>query len=281
MKHTKVARLFCCIILVVGFMLSGCVSQEAKEVIDDIDALGEITLDSLPDLQAVNEKYDSLNEDDKTDISNIDVLEAANQKYNELKCVDLNRRIEEACSNITADSLDALNTLLGEYEQISREDKARINNISMLQEAIILSQEMKADEIALEIYDTASRSPGYALSLLEDNYVYLSELQIKNCLQQIGRWGSVEQAETYLKTHLKSPSSYTRYSCSCGSAVFQDNGTYKVELELDYGAANSFNALVRDDVEIYVYFSIDIDRLYIQYTETEFSAYDRWRFASS
>lgn len=63
MKYTKVAILFCCIILV-GSVLSGCVSQEAKEVINDIDALGEITLDSLQDLQAINEKYDALSEED-------------------------------------------------------------------------------------------------------------------------------------------------------------------------------------------------------------------------
>ena len=45
--------------------LSGCASEEAKQVMEDIDSLGEITLDSDDDSVAVNEEYNDLTKEDK------------------------------------------------------------------------------------------------------------------------------------------------------------------------------------------------------------------------
>ena len=72
-------------------LLTGCVSQEARAVIEDIDALGEITLESLENIQAVYAKYDALTEEDKSAISRalkaleenglVEVLSSKNSKY--------------------------------------------------------------------------------------------------------------------------------------------------------------------------------------------------------
>ena len=278
MKYTKVAILFCCIILV-GSVLSGCVSQEAKEVINDIDALGEITLDSLQDLQAINEKYDALSEEDKASVSNVDLLEAANQRYNELKYADLDSRIGEACQNVSSDTLSNLEDLHAEYEELTEEGKAAISNYTSLLDAISESKALWAKEVTSEILSCANGSLSTAKSMLNEYYEIMSESQIEKCLIEIGRWDAVSEAEDYLKDYLKNPRSYVRYSGKCGTPELQSDGTYKTYVYLDYGAENSFGASVRDEVEMYVYFKINIDSLIVRFSKTEFTAYYKWQFS--
>lgn len=280
MRFPKVSALLCCIILL-SFTLTGCVSQEAKEVIDGINALGEISLDSFQDLQALNVKYYALEEGEKAHISNIDVLEAANRKYNELKYADLDSRIGAACQSVTSSSLSVLEDLLSEYEELSEEGKGHISNYPSLIDAIASSQLLLAEEVTNEVISYANGSMSTAKSLLNDHYEIMTNTQIEKCLIEIGRWGTVGKAEDHLKEYLKNPRSYVRYSGKCGTPELQSDGTYKTYIYLDYGADNSFGASIRDEVEIYVYFKVNVDSLSVSFTKAELSAYYKWIFASS
>ena len=118
--------------MVLIFSLTGCTSKEAKKVIEDIDALGEITLDSYSLLQEVNNEYDSLSEKDRESVKNKDVLEAANERYDILTYEDLDRRIESTCVDVTTEALPEFKALLAEYENLDESGKEYITNIEML-----------------------------------------------------------------------------------------------------------------------------------------------------
>lgn len=57
----------------------------AQKVDDMIDALGEITLDSLDDINAAVAAYNALTDEQKAFVKGIDKLDAAIEKYNQLK----------------------------------------------------------------------------------------------------------------------------------------------------------------------------------------------------
>ena len=267
------------LIACLSIFLTGCTSQEAKEVISDIDSLGEITLDSFEMLQLVNDKYNALSEEEKADISNIAILNAANQRFNELKYADLDSRIELACNEISADNLGLLNELLQEYENLSDSGKASISNISLLEDSIVKCTELKAKEVTSTIKKKANGSTREAKELLIENAAIMTDKQIESCLIEIGRWSFVGHAESYFQTMLKNPYSYKRYSGSCGTPELQDDGTYKTLIHLDYGATNSFNAMVRDEVELYVYFTINTETLTVSYEDTTLTLYYAWKFS--
>lgn len=98
----------------------------------------------------------------------------------------------------------------------------------------------------------------------------LSDEQIKTCLISVGRWGSVEYAESYLKKHLKSPRSYIRYSGTVETPELAESGKYyTVEVVLDFGVTNALGGEIRDKVSIYQNFTINNDDASVHYTSAE------------
>lgn len=267
-------------IVALSIVLSGCVSEEAKIVIQQIDSLGEITLASYDELQQANQSYSQLSEEDRRAVRNSDKLDTANKKYNELSYIDLNERILLACSNITVTSSDELVALLEEYKNLSDDGKAHITNYQMLSSGIDKCNDLIAEKMVTLILDNANGSLSLAKSYLNSNADIMTEDQKQECLIAIGRWDSLQAAQNLLKKSLKNPNSLIVYSGKTTEPVLQDDSTYKVEWFLDYGASNSFGAMVRDDVEINVYFRIDVDAVSLIYTNAEYTPYYRWVMAS-
>lgn len=269
------------ILILFLIICSGCTSKEAKEVINGIDSLGEITLESYSYLNDLNSKYNALSDEDKQDVDNYKILEEANSKYNQLKYADINSRIETASQTVTASSLSELEELKREYDKLSDDGKKQITNYKILEDALIESRQLKAASVIEEIQQEAnSDNIQNAKDLLDSNAYLLTDEQITQSLVEIGRWEAVSKAEDYFKDFLKSPSSYKRYQAACYVPSLQEDDTYRVQVQLKYGATNSFNAEVTDTVELYVYYKIDIDKLTINYTDTQLTAYYQWKLYS-
>ncbi len=83
-----------CITACLCFSCFGCVPGEVKEVAGEIDALGEITLDSQSALESVNSKYAALDDQKKEQVENISKLEEANKKYDELVFSAIKKELE-------------------------------------------------------------------------------------------------------------------------------------------------------------------------------------------
>ena len=82
---------------VAGFVsvlaLSGCVDPAARDTMKAIDAIGEVTLESMDSIDAANEQYDALDAEQREQVENYKVLEDANERIaeveNEAKCIDI------------------------------------------------------------------------------------------------------------------------------------------------------------------------------------------------
>ena len=275
MKHFIKLTIVCIII----FTLTSCANKETRAVIKGIDSLGTITLDSFDQIEELNKSYNLLNEKEKSKVKNYHLLQASIKNYNKLKYEDLNKRIDEECSNVTSDSLGLLNDLKDEYDKLSPNGKKEIKNIDLLEQAIQKSKYLKGYELTTQIIETANGNTNTAKKILKQNLTILSKKQIESCLIEIGRWESVQQAETFFKDFLKKPNSYIRYSASCKSPNLIDNH-YRTIVILDYGASNSFNAIIRDEIELYVDFKIDNKNLSINFTNIDFTPFYKWEIYS-
>lgn len=268
------------VIIMFILLLTGCTSKEARQVVQQIDSIGEITLDSFNLLQSVSQAYNQLNDKDKSSVKNVDILNDSNKKYFEMYYADLNNRIAFACESVTSDSLKELQDLLDEYSNLSDDGKKAITNFSVLSEGISDCEKLVADEKVQLILDKANGNTSAAMDCLKEYSYILSEDQVSKCLIQIGRFGSRYRAEKLLKSNLKDPNSLTIYSLKVSGAELQNDGSYMVKLTMDYGASNSFGAMVRDDVEINVFYEVDIASETIRYTNANYTPYYAWKMVS-
>lgn len=197
-------------LIIVGLMLgllAGCTSKEAKQVIQQIDSLGEITLESYNDLQSIYHSYNQLSDADKEQVENIDKFNEANQQYLELTYADLDSRVASACSTVSADSLTELTNLLEEYSSLTDDGKAFITNYPLLEKSISQSKELLAQEKTQYIIEAANGSMADAKSALDENAEIMTAQQVQECLLEIGRWDSLPHAKKLLKGSLKAPDS--------------------------------------------------------------------------
>lgn len=95
MFEEKKVVLACVAFAVMCAVLCGCASA-AQSVSGEIDKLGEITLGSGPALEAVNQKYESLDDAEKQKVENYTVLEDANKKYTQLLYSTINQQLKQA-----------------------------------------------------------------------------------------------------------------------------------------------------------------------------------------
>ena len=115
-------------------------NQNANEVIQLIDSLGVITLDSYSNLASVYNKYESLNDDDKKYVTNdVVLLEAINNYYDLLKAsLDTEEKVINKVQSIinTVKTLNSLTPMQEKdvifacelYENMSFEQQEKITN---------------------------------------------------------------------------------------------------------------------------------------------------------
>lgn len=65
-------------------LVTGCTDPKVSDAISAIDAIGNVTIESRPDIEEACEKYDSLDSEQKEQVSNSDVLDAAIDRLDEL-----------------------------------------------------------------------------------------------------------------------------------------------------------------------------------------------------
>lgn len=132
------------------------------------------------------------------------------------------------------------------------------------------------DAIVEKILSYKNDGTDDAYKLIQQYGDRMTAEQLMNCLLSYGRWMCLEPAEAELKTYLKSPRSYYRYSGSITTPELQEDGTYKVTVKLKYGATNSFGGEVTDDVTVYVAFRINTDEKETIIIGAELSALDKY-----
>lgn len=77
-------------------LLSACASKEAKNVIEQIDEIGKISVESGDKLNKIKNEYETLSDEDKADIKNYSKYEEALKKYNSAIYKEIKKELEVA-----------------------------------------------------------------------------------------------------------------------------------------------------------------------------------------
>lgn len=114
------------------------IKDAAKAVDDQIDALGEITLEKKTAVEAARAAYEALSEAAKGYVTKLDVLKAAEKKITELQNQDAADRVAEMIrklGTITASSKADIEAARAAYNALSDAAKALVPNLNVLKAA--------------------------------------------------------------------------------------------------------------------------------------------------
>lgn len=127
--------------------------DQIKAVIDQIDAIGTVTLDSEDAILAARTDYNALSDAQKALVTNVDTLTAAEQRLEKLKgdakaIADAEAVIDAIGDNVTLDSEDAIKAARAAYDGLSDENKEKVSNYKKLTKAEATLAQLKADQKA-------------------------------------------------------------------------------------------------------------------------------------
>lgn len=284
MKKKKMMLMVIAIIILA--LCSACkkTSEDARRVSEAIEGIGTVSPDKESDIKEINKAYDALSDEDKAAVKNYDVLETANKELKRLKCKDLDDRIHDTLANANNDDMNAyiseMQSLVDEYNELDAAGQALIMNIDNLNETL----DRYKTYVVKEAYQTIKKADGSNLedakALFEASKDQLDDEQILDCLENLARWDCISECEALLSEYLMSPSSYKRYDYDVSYPDIQTNGSYKVKVELDFGARNAYNAEIKDHCEFYAYFYIDEEEQDYYYHDVSFTSLYEYKMIS-
>ncbi len=157
--------------------LSADEKESIKNVKDNIDNLGDITINSEKQLKVARESYDALTDKCKKKISNYEVLIAAESSFEAAiiesveNDIDTIRDIEK----LNSSDLQVLKDIRNKYDALSTEQKKNVKNYSKLTEAEERVLPLtKANDIAISFMDSIRNFDYDTLIKITDNGSALS-----------------------------------------------------------------------------------------------------------
>ena len=111
------------------------------QVIRQINKIGEVTEDSLTDIETARAAYEALSEEDQDKVSNIDKLETAEEAY-----ADIVEAVIDAIGKVTLDSGEAIAEAQTMYNAMSSGLQEKVENADKLSEAAKELSDLKVAE---------------------------------------------------------------------------------------------------------------------------------------
>ena len=108
-----------------------------KKVIEQIDAIGDVTLEKENAIQEARTGYDALSEDQKTKVSNYELLTQAEAKLSELKKEEENSKTDKIAATEVEKKIDAIGTVTKDSGDIIKEARAAYDALSDTQKAMV------------------------------------------------------------------------------------------------------------------------------------------------
>ena len=103
-----------------------------NDVMEKINAIGTVTLDSENAIQAARAAYDILTETQKEQVTNYNVLTAAEARLTDLKAAKAVDDMIDAIGEVTADSGEAVQAARAAYDALTDAQKAEVKNYDVL-----------------------------------------------------------------------------------------------------------------------------------------------------
>ena len=115
-----------------------------NDVMEKINAIGTVTLDSENAIQAARAAYDILTETQKEQVTNYDKLTAAEARLTDLQAAKAVDDMIDAIGEVTADSGEAVQAARAAYDALTEEQKAEVKNYNKLTAAEARLADLKA-----------------------------------------------------------------------------------------------------------------------------------------
>ena len=113
--------------------------SDAEAVEDDIEAIGVVTLDKEDAIVAARASYNSLSDDAKDFVSNLDTLVEAEERLTELKTEKANASAVDALisaiGEVTLEKEEAINTAREAFDALNDEEQDFVENLATLETA--------------------------------------------------------------------------------------------------------------------------------------------------
>ena len=204
--------------------------QLVADAIASIDAIGEVSLDSIDALTAAEYAYGEVPDDCKELVTNSDVLVAARNTYDQLFGEDLKAQIA-AIGDVTAEKIATVEAIKAVYDAMTDAQKAYVDNVDVLNQAIADIQEFyKAKPVVEAInsfagfntanYNDATPIGGLVQKTDNNPYIHFSNAQY---LMDTGRY----QIEYDIL--------YRSYATPAYSVIAGANGTGAILSGVDFG----------------------------------------------
>ncbi len=140
--------------------LAGCAASGPDEatqgVIDQIDAIGTVTLDSEDAIDAASDAYAALDDEQRENVSNYDTLDEAKLELDQLKADEVSAAIA-SIGEVTLDSEGAISEARSAYNSLSSRQKECVEGYSDLEAAedtlATLQEEEAARQRAFSVGD--------------------------------------------------------------------------------------------------------------------------------
>ena len=164
-------------ILIMAISFSACKSKEAKNVIDLINNIGEVNIDSKADIDLALEEYEKLSEEDKKSIKNIDTLYSAQKSFEKY----VPEYIENQIHHFRFDdfySIDELKSFVNDYYDRLDEEQIEIvgSAIGKVQLEDMVVSLVKSNMKNPSSFELVDFDPGYVCC--RDDGIYFSFIKM-------------------------------------------------------------------------------------------------------
>lgn len=149
---------------------------KAKETIELINQLGEISLENRQRVEKAQKSYRLLSDDQKKLVNNYEKLKSSEKKLRELKIEDVNLKIAEL-GTITLESEEMILAARKAYEELSEDEKKEIISCEILTSAEVEVEKLKIEKciILIDELGTISLDSEEEISNIQKLYDSLSK----------------------------------------------------------------------------------------------------------
>lgn len=155
-----------------------------KQVTEQIDEIGNVTINSGFTINAVEGKYDSLTSKCKRHVKNRKVLKQAKNDWDQLKANEAIEKIDDI-GEVTIDSKEEISKAKKVYDELSEDQKKLVNNYQTLESSEKQFETVQVQTLvtridALDKSVPISKDMKQELTSIQTNYSALNETQKAN-----------------------------------------------------------------------------------------------------
>ena len=124
--------------------------KQAEAVADQVDAVGEVTLEKAQLIEQCRMAYDALNDEAKQFVTNLAVLEEAEEELDFCRSADELDQLILSIGEVTLEKEEAVMRVYSAYSRLPESAKKKVQRYGILTAAVVVINTLKADKAEAE-----------------------------------------------------------------------------------------------------------------------------------